>query len=97
MYAVQTHKAFKHVTVEELQSLQVPSESLFRIFQPHLISMQEIAYSRGYSSVFSLVQVLIGVVPTCDMVLEIWKPAFECYNIIVPNFLNLPEMLLPGY
>ena len=95
-HAVQTHKAFKHVNVKELQSLNVPRESLFRIFQPHLIAMNEIA-SRGYSSVFSLVQVLIGVVPTCDMVLEIWKPAFECYNIIVPNFLNLPEMLLPGY
>ena len=39
-------------------------------------------------------QHLIGVQPTCDMVLEIWPPAFQCYNLIVPNLLNLPQSIL---
>ncbi len=33
---------------------------------------------------------LIGVVPNCGTYLEIWPPAFHTYNILVPNFLNLP-------
>jgi alkylhydroperoxidase family enzyme len=28
------------------------------------------------------------------MILEIWPPGFACYNVTVPNFLNLPEALL---
>ena len=30
------------------------------------------------------------MVPKCDEYLEIWPPAFRTYNIMVPNFLNLP-------
>jgi alkylhydroperoxidase family enzyme len=40
--------------------------------------------------VLELVRILIGVVPNCDPYLEIWPPAFRTYNIMVPNFLNLP-------
>ena len=36
---------------------------------------------------------LIGVVPNCDPYLEIWPPAFRTYNVLVPNFLNLPLMV----
>ncbi len=43
-----------------------------------------------YGALLNLVRVLIGVVPNCDPYLEIWPPAFRTYNIIVPNFLNLP-------
>ncbi|MFK8082724.1 MAG: hypothetical protein AB8B97_20790 [Granulosicoccus sp.] len=43
-----------------------------------------------YGALLKLVKVLIGVVPNCDTYLEIWPPAFRTYNIIVPNFLNLP-------
>lgn len=43
-----------------------------------------------YGSLLELVRVLIGVVPVCDRYLEIWPPAFRTYNLIVPNFLNLP-------
>ncbi len=43
-----------------------------------------------YGALLELVRVLIGVVPNCDRYLEIWPPAFRTYNLIVPNFLNLP-------
>lgn len=43
-----------------------------------------------YGPLLELVRVLIGVVPNCDTYLEIWPPAFRTYNILVPNFLNLP-------
>lgn len=43
-----------------------------------------------YGPMLELVRVLLGVVPNCDRYLEIWEPAFRTYNIMVPNFLNLP-------
>ena len=43
-----------------------------------------------YGPLLELVHTLIGVVPNCDRYLEIWPPAFRTYNILVPNFLNLP-------
>jgi alkylhydroperoxidase family enzyme len=43
-----------------------------------------------YGPLLALVHTLIGVVPNCDRYLEIWAPAFRTYNILVPNFLNLP-------
>jgi hypothetical protein len=41
-----------------------------------------------------LVEQLIGVVPNCDPVLEIWPTGFRTYNLLVPNLLNLPVSLL---
>src|SRR5215208_2787710 len=43
-----------------------------------------------YGALLQLVRVLLGVVPNCDRYLEIWPPAFRTYNVMVPNFLNLP-------
>jgi hypothetical protein len=43
-----------------------------------------------YGPLLELVRALIGVVPHCDPVLEIWPTAFRGYNVMVPNFLNLP-------
>jgi alkylhydroperoxidase family enzyme len=43
-----------------------------------------------YGALLELVRRLIGVVPNCDPYLEIWPPAFRTYNVLVPNFLNLP-------
>jgi len=36
---------------------------------------------------------LIGVVPNCDGYMEIWPTAFNTYNILVPNALNMPFLL----
>lgn len=47
-----------------------------------------------YDPVLQLVDVLIGVVPNCDRYLEIWEPGFRTYNLMVPNFLNLPSSLV---
>ncbi|MGY1682169.1 hypothetical protein [Geodermatophilus sp. SYSU D01176] len=43
-----------------------------------------------YRPLLKLVDTVLGVVPNCDRYLEIWPPAFRTYNILVPNFLNLP-------
>ena len=48
---------------------------------------------RDYHPVLEMVRVLIGLVPNCDPYLEIWTPGFRTYNLIVPNFLNLPASL----
>lgn len=45
---------------------------------------------KRYGPLLELVRTLIGVVSNCDPYLEIWPPAFRTYNIMVPNFLNLP-------
>ena len=46
-----------------------------------------------YGSLLKLVETLIGVVPNCDRYLEIWPTAFRTYNVMVPNFLNLPFLI----
>ncbi len=46
-----------------------------------------------YSSVINMVEALIGVVPNCNPYFEIWPPAFRIFNLIVPNFLDLPNLL----
>lgn len=46
-----------------------------------------------YGSLLELVRKLLGVVPNCDPYLEIWAPAFRTYNVMVPNFLNLPLLI----
>jgi alkylhydroperoxidase family enzyme len=46
-----------------------------------------------YGGLLELVRTLIGVVPNCDPYLEIWPPAFRTYNVMVPNFLNLPLLI----
>lgn len=44
----------------------------------------------NYSPMLRLVRELIGVVPNCDPLLEIWPIGFRTYNLLVPNCLNLP-------
>ena len=48
---------------------------------------------KNYHSMLGLVRELIGVIPNCDRLLEIWSTGFRTYNLIVPNFLNLPFSL----
>lgn len=48
----------------------------------------------NYHPMLELVKELLGVVPNCDKLLEIWSTGFRTYNLIVPNFLNLPFSLL---
>lgn len=46
-----------------------------------------------YGKLLELVRKLIGVVPNCDPYMEIWPTSFRTYNVLVPNFLNLPFAL----
>jgi alkylhydroperoxidase family enzyme len=46
-----------------------------------------------YGALMELVRKLIGVVPNCDPYLEIWPVGFRTYNVMVPNFLNLPFLV----
>lgn len=49
---------------------------------------------RRYRPLIAVVRELIGVVPNCNPVLEIWPPGFRTFNVLVPNLLNLPAALL---
>ena len=48
---------------------------------------------KQYHPVLAVVKEMIGVVPNCDPILEIWPPAFRSYNVLVPNLFNLPNVL----
>ncbi|MEM6399307.1 MAG: hypothetical protein AAF757_22530, partial [Cyanobacteria bacterium P01_D01_bin.116] len=47
-----------------------------------------------YSPLLNLVKLLIGVIPNCDPILEIWPVGFRTYNLLVPNLFNLPISLI---
>jgi len=48
---------------------------------------------KRYNAVLQLVNVLIGTIPNCDPIMEIWPTSFKTYNLFVPNMLNLPASL----
>ncbi len=48
---------------------------------------------RDHRPMLKLVEQLIGVIPNCDPLLEIWPTGFRSYNLLVPNLLNLPASL----
>jgi alkylhydroperoxidase family enzyme len=68
------------------------STTLAEVLSSRRVEFDEL--HRRYHPVLALVEVLIGVVPNCDRYLEIWPPGFRTYNLVVPNFLNLPSSLL---
>jgi len=70
---------------------RVKDDVLVSLLQQDAVPMETL--HKRYGSLLELVRVLIGVVPNCDKYLEIWPPAFRTYNLIVPNFLNLPFSL----
>jgi alkylhydroperoxidase family enzyme len=47
-----------------------------------------------YGPMLGLVREMIGLVPNCDLTLEIWPPGFRTYNLLVPNLLNMPFGLI---
>lgn len=48
---------------------------------------------RNYNPLLNLVRELIGIIPNCDPILEIWQPGFRTYNLLVPNMFNLPNTI----
>ena len=70
----------------------VPVEAtLSAMLQPEAVPFETL-HAR-YGSLLELVRRILGVIPNCDPYLEIWPPAFRTYNVMVPNFLNLPLMV----
>lgn len=69
-------------------SVTVKNDLLVSLLQQDAVPMETL--HQRYGSLLELVRILIGVVPNCDKYLEIWPTAFRSYNLIVPNFLNLP-------
>lgn len=66
-------------------------QTLASVLAPASIDMEVLR--RRYGSLLDLVCRLLGVVPNCDQLLEIWPTAFRSYNLLVPTFLNLPPAL----
>ncbi len=70
-----------------LETMAAP-ETLSQSLQPASIDLSRL---RGeYGPMLQLVRLVIGVVPNCDSLLAIWPTGFRSYNLLVPNFLNLP-------
>ncbi len=51
---------------------------------------------KNYHPLLSLVKELIGLIPNCDPILEIWPTGFRTYNLLVPGLLNLPNTIFGG-
>ncbi len=66
--------------------------TLAQMIEPASVGFDEL--EKDYRPLLKLVEQLIGVVPNCDPVLEIWPTGFRSYNLLVPNLLNLPGSLL---
>lgn len=47
-----------------------------------------------YKPVLGLVKSLIGVSPNSNVLLAIWPATLRTYNLLTPNLLNLPQLLL---
>ena len=50
----QNKNGAKHADVETLKNLNVPQNSLFRIFQPQLVSLEEVK-AKGFGAALSIV------------------------------------------
>jgi hypothetical protein len=48
---------------------------------------------RRYGPQLAIGRKVPGVVPNCHAYLEIWPVGLRTYNLLVPNFLNLPFLL----
>lgn len=66
--------------------------TLAQKIEPASIGFDEL--ERDYRPLLKLVEQLIGFVPNCDPILEIWPAGFRSYNLLVPNLLNLPVSLV---
>ncbi|MFL6237848.1 MAG: hypothetical protein ACJ76N_32320 [Thermoanaerobaculia bacterium] len=70
-----------------LETMAAP-DTLARSLQPSAVGLSQLR--REYGPLLQLVRLVIGVVPNCDSLLAIWPTGFRSYNLLVPNFLNLP-------
>ncbi len=81
----------KREDTEKVRRAAANPDSLFGLLQADLVPFEELEDEFGPA--LKMVQQLIGVQPSCDPALAIWRPAFHGYNVTVPGCLNLPAML----
>ncbi|MFK7795913.1 MAG: carboxymuconolactone decarboxylase family protein [Aureispira sp.] len=65
--------------------------TLYKHLKPKAPTLSDL--HQKYDAVLQLVNVLIGTIPNCDVVMEIWPTSFKTYNLLVPNLLHLPNSL----
>lgn len=68
------------------------SQTLYDYLLPSGVSYETL--HKDYHGLLGLVKEMIGVIPDCDPLLEIWPISFRTYNLLIPNFLNLPQSLI---
>ncbi|MGJ5666644.1 carboxymuconolactone decarboxylase family protein [Rhodococcus aetherivorans] len=59
----------------------------------HGSSVDMVTLQRRYGAQFAMVRKVLGVAPNAAAYLEIWPIGMRTYNVLVPNFLNLPFLL----
>jgi hypothetical protein len=75
----------------ENEMTETAPATLAALVESEAVSFEDL--HRRYGSLLTLVRGLIGVVPNCDRYLEIWPTASVTYNVMIPNFLNMPFAL----
>ena len=70
---------------------QMTANTLAQQIESASVSFEEL--DKHHRPMLKLVEQLIGVIPNCDRLLEIWPTGFRTYNLLVPNLLNLPASL----
>ena len=89
-----SHDGFNSALKRRAEAAAAPSSpdgTLVPLLRADMVPWETLEERHG--PLLKLVRVLLGVVPNCDRYLEIWPPAFRTYNIMVPNFLNLPFLI----
>lgn len=86
-------KQMKKSTLTTTSKQYEYKDTLVPVLKDSQVSHEEL-FDRGYGPVLMIVKVLIGVIPNCDNYLEIWPAAFRTYNLMVPNFFNVPVSTL---
>lgn len=69
----------------------ISDATLAKWMEPEAVDWDVLHQRHG--PLLGLVKNLLGIVPNCDRYLEIWPTGFRTYNLMVPNFLNLPQMI----
>lgn len=68
------------------------NETLAQELEPDWISVEQL--DDDYRPILRMVRELIGVIPNCNPILEIWPTGFRTFNLLVPNLLNLPAAVV---
>lgn len=66
-------------------------ETLYKHLEPRAPSFATL--HKEYDPILQLIKLLIGTVPNCVLVLEMFPVAFKSYNLLIGNLLNMPFSL----